>query len=80
MNHMNNTEEIKIEVQNILENDFGFSKEDFSKELSFDSITFVTLIIRLEEVFNITIPDDMILMENFRSIENVVKIITDMKK
>ena len=40
-----------------------------------DSITFISLIVALEEQFEITIPDNMLLMEKFRTIDSIVEII-----
>ena len=45
---------------------------DFLDDLGMDSITFMTLIIEIENQFQIQIPDDMLLMENFRHMEQII--------
>lgn len=34
---------------------------DFSDDLGMDSITFITLIVEIEAVYDITVPDDLLL-------------------
>lgn len=51
---------------------------DFTDDLGMDSITFITLIVEIEEKFKITIPDDLLLMDHFKNINDVVKVIVDL--
>lgn len=48
---------------------------DFSDDLGMDSIMFITLVVEIEASFAIIIPDDKLLMENFRNIRNVIGIV-----
>lgn len=48
---------------------------DFIEDIGMDSITFITLIVEIETVFDITIPDDILLMENFRDLNKIIDII-----
>ncbi len=48
---------------------------DFADDLGMDSVSFVSLVIEIENYFNITIPDDMLVLDNFRRIDTIVPII-----
>lgn len=48
---------------------------DFIDDLGMDSITFISLIVELEVCFSIIIPDDMLLMDNFKNVDDIVEII-----
>ena len=48
---------------------------DFINDLAMDSITFITLVVKIETHFNLTISDDILLMEYFRNIESIVDVI-----
>ncbi len=50
---------------------------DLINDLGMDSITFITLIVEVEARFDITVPDDVLLMEHFRNVDNIVQIIID---
>ena len=79
---MNETE-IKDGVIQIVSNIFeerGFEKDvieyiDLIDDAGLDSITFVSLVIEIETEFGITVPDEMLLPENFRQIDNFVSVI-----
>lgn len=51
--------------------DVSIEHIDFIKDLGMDSIAFITLIIDIENSFNITISDDLLLMDNFNSINKI---------
>ena len=46
---------------------------DFVDDLGMDSITFIKLIIEIETCFGIIIPDDMLSMENFKNLNEIVQ-------
>lgn len=48
---------------------------DLIEDIGMDSIFFISLIIEIEEAFGITVPDDKLLMENFRKIDDIVDIV-----
>jgi len=50
---------------------------DFEDDLGMDSLTFITLLVEVEAAFGITIPDDMLLMENFKNMGDVIQIVVD---
>ena len=50
---------------------------DFADNLGMDSITFITLIVEIEAAFDITVPDDLLLMDNFKNIDDVIKVVAE---
>lgn len=50
---------------------------DLVDDMGMDSITFILIILEIETRFNITVPDDMLLIENFRHIDSIVSIIEE---
>ena len=40
-----------------------------------DSITFISIVVEVEAHFGIEVPDDMLLLENFKCVEDIVSII-----
>lgn len=48
---------------------------DLIDDLGMDSMLFLSVIIELETTFGIVIPDDLLLMENFREIDTIVDIV-----
>ncbi len=45
---------------------------DLVDDLGMDSITFVSIIIEIESTFDITVPDDMLVMDYFKSFEAIL--------
>ena len=50
---------------------------DFSDDLGMDSIVFITLIVEIEMKFDITVPDEWLLMDNFKNVDSVFKVVTE---
>ncbi|MBR6559056.1 MAG: hypothetical protein IKT70_08650 [Clostridia bacterium] len=50
---------------------------DFVDDLGMDSITFITLIVEIEAAFDITVPDDLLLIENFKNMDDVIGVVFD---
>ena len=48
---------------------------DFAEDLGMDSITFITLIVEVESCFDVTVPDDLLLMDNFKNVAGVIAIV-----
>ena len=48
---------------------------DLIDDLGMDSVNFIALIIELEAEFDIQIPDDMLLLENFKCVDDIVSVI-----
>lgn len=77
------TDKIKSEVIQLISELFkgkGFDTDiieyaDLVNDMGMDSITFISIVIELETKFDITVPDDMLLMDNFKKVDDVVKIV-----
>lgn len=50
--------------------------EDLSV-LGMDSITFIRIVVKLEEVFDIEVPDEYLLITEMNTVTKMVKVITD---
>lgn len=78
-----NIENIKLELIDILALVFhsrGFDADlievlDFAEELGIDSITFISLIIEIEHYFNIEVPDDYLLIDKLKNLDQIAKMI-----
>lgn len=80
---------MNIPLQNrmikILEENGIYVSDDWDEELEFDSITFISTIVCLENEFNFEVPDDLLSIENFKTfrmyLDNIEKILStnDMK-
>lgn len=75
--------EIKAKILEILSNLFqntGIDTDvleyvDLIDDLGMDSVNFISLIVELEAEFDIQIPDDMLLLENFKCVDDIVSVI-----
>ena len=54
-------------IVEVLEQNGIYISDDWDEELEFDSITFISTIVCLEEAFDIDVPDDLLTLENFRT-------------
>lgn len=52
---------------------------DFIDDLGMDSITFISVVVEIENAFGITVPDNAMSMDNFRNIDAIIRIIEDSK-
>ncbi len=77
------TDEIKTEVINLISElfkDKGFDTDiieyaDLVDDMGMDSITFISIVVEIEAKFNIEVPDDMLLMENFKRVDDIVAVV-----
>lgn len=82
-----NREEIKQRLIDMLQELFpesGVDKDmleyvDLIDDLGMESITFVSVVVEIEDLFGITIPDDVLLLDCFRNANGILKIIEDIK-
>ena len=44
-------------------------------DLGMDSLIFISIVVEIESYFNIEIPNDMLLFENFKSVDAIVSIV-----
>lgn len=56
----------------------NLSMQDSLEDIGLDSINFVTLIVMLEDVFDIQISEDKLEYENFQTIEKILKVIGEL--
>ncbi len=73
-----------IDMLAMLFPDSGVDKDvleytDLMDDLGMDSITFISIVVEIEDVFEITVPDDLLLMENFRNVDSIIQIVEDAK-
>ncbi len=69
-----------IDMLAMLFPDSGVDKDileytDLMDDLGMDSITFISIVVEIEDVFEITVPDDLLLMENFRNVDSIIQIV-----
>lgn len=82
-----NSDEIKNKLIDMIQTlfpDSGVDKDilpyvDLIDDLGMDSITFISIVVEVEDLFGITVPDDMLLMENFKDIDGIIQIIENSK-
>lgn len=48
---------------------------DLADDLGMDSIIFISIVVELEAHFDIEVPDDMLLLEKFRCVDDIVSIV-----
>lgn len=48
---------------------------DLIDDLGMDSMSFISIVIEVESMFDITVPDEMLLMENFRNVDKIIEIV-----
>lgn len=60
--------------------DKGFDSDiieyvDLIDDIGMDSITFISIVVEIEAHFGIEVSDDMLLMDNFKCVDNIVYIV-----
>lgn len=81
---MNKSENTYLQIYDILKSNFEFTKdvqqimpEDNLMDFGLDSISMVKVVVIIEEIYNISIPDEDLLFENFNSIEKITQYIQE---
>ena len=69
-----------IELISKLFEDKGFDTDiieyvDLIDDLGMDPITFISIVVEVEAYFDIEVPDDMLLLENFKCVDDIVSIV-----
>lgn len=80
------TKEIKEKLVNLLIATFpnvSLNKDaldyvNLIDDLGMDSITFVSIVVEIEKIFDIIIPDEILVVETFNSLNNIVYIVEDL--
>lgn len=79
MNNMENIQEKILEIINDkIEN--GVSKnqvDDDLSQLGMDSLKFISIVVTLEENFDIEVPDEYLLMTEMNTVRKMVKIVSE---
>ena len=79
MNNMVNIQEKILEIINdTIEN--GVSKnqvDDDLSQLGMDSLKFISIVVTLEENFDIEVPDEYLLMTEMNTVRKMVKIVSE---
>ena len=79
MNNMENIQEKILEISNDkIEN--GVSKnqvDDDLSQLGMDSLKFISIVVTLEENFDIEVPDEYLLMTEMNTVRKMVKIVSE---
>lgn len=78
-----NSDEIKNKLIDMIQTlfpDSGVDKDilpyvDLIDDLGMDSITFISIVVEVEGIFNIIVPDDLLEMDNFHHLDDIVKIV-----
>ena len=72
---MTHNEEIVMKcLKNVLHN-VAFTKEDNLHELGIDSMTFIRLVVEIEDEFDIEIDNEEIILDNFKSFSTIVELV-----
>lgn len=69
-----------IELISELFKDKGFDIDileyvDLIDDLGMDSITFISIVVEIEARFDIEVPDEMLIFENFKCVDDIVFIV-----
>lgn len=73
--------EIKLNVIKVLERN-GVSVLDFESDygIIIDSLQFITIVVDIEETFDIEIPDDYLIYDKMNNINNIITIVINTLK
>jgi len=52
---------------------------DLVDDLGMDSIEFISIVVSIEAMFDIIVPDEVLLIDNFRRVDDIVSIIIKLK-
>lgn len=76
-------ENIKLQIVDIIANLFDNQALDLAvlpfvdliDDLGMDSITFISIVVEVEACFDIVVPDDMLMLEKFRCVDDIAIIV-----
>ena len=63
---------IEKKLLEVMEQNGIYISDKWNEELDFDSITFISTIVGIEDIFGIEVPDEMLLLENFKTFNQYV--------
>ena len=74
-------ENLKLIIRKFLDNESIKDIEDDQdlKEIGLDSLTFINIILNLEDLYKIEIPEEKLIIENLNTINKIYEIINEIK-
>lgn len=57
----------------------GIEYMDLVEDLGMDSLTFISTTIEIENEFDIEIPSELLLLDNFKSVDEIVEIVCNVR-
>ena len=77
------TNEIRLKIISMISDlfpDTGIDADvieyvDLIDDLGMDSVSFISIVIEVESLFNIIVPDDMLLLECFRNVDQICEVV-----
>lgn len=48
---------------------------DLIDDLGMDSIAFISIVVEIESIFEIIVPDDMLMMDSFRNVDGILAVV-----
>ena len=68
---------VEERLLSILEQNGVYISKDWDEELDFDSITFISTVVGIENEFELEVPDDILMLEEFKTFRMYVKNISN---
>lgn len=53
---------------------------DLIDDAGMDSITFISIVVEIEAKFNIIVPDEMLIIDNFRNVDGIINLVEQERK
>ncbi|SDN48756.1 acyl carrier protein [Fictibacillus solisalsi] len=75
MKRMSNNEQVIMNCLKKVLHNVEFDHESNLLDLGIDSMTFIRLVVEIEDEFDIEIEDEEIVLQNFESVESIVKLV-----
>ena len=77
---MTNIKNEVVELISWLFSDKGFKTDiieyiDLIDDAGMDSITFISIVVEIEAKFNIIVPDEMLIIDNFRNVDGIINLV-----
>ena len=77
---MTNIKNEVVELISRLFSDKGFKTDiieyiDLIDDAGMDSITFISIVVEIEAKFNIIVPDEMLIIDNFRNVDGIINLL-----
>ena len=78
---------VKKAIVDVISREFNIEEKDqkildqldLLEDLGMDSMSFVSIIVELEATFGIIIPDEYMLIDNFRKLDSIVNVVQNVR-